>query len=589
MKEKAYSAEESTPGTVSLKDRIRDKGPLSWEDAVATLLPVMKSLEELHKNGLLNLSVSPETILIGGDGEISFSESQNASIAELAGMEPDTETAFPVREGYSAPELVFNDSVLGPWTDVYSVGAVFVYCLTGKAPAGAARRVKAKKDSVSSGIPDLSLEKESMIEKAMAVSPQVRFQTVEDMEQTLQKYSARKSLSRSFGGMAVYSVLILAVIVFFHYYNGGGQGKNSARFVSEINEDAAIPTPYPGLQAGILLGLSTGGEHTAMIAEDGSLWMTGKNSSGELGDASGQKQTTPVRIAEDVRSADTAWEITAFVKSDDTLWMCGSNEDGQFGNGTKNASSSPVCVMEDVMAVNTGWKETAIVKKDGSLWACGYNDSGQLGNGSTADSSSFVRIMDDVSSVSVGWKQMAIVKNDGTLWTCGRNDSGQLGDGTTQDRYEPVQVMEDVAQVSVSWKQMAVLKKDGTLWSCGKGENGQLGTGSTRNESTPVQIMDNVRYVSAGFKELAILKEDGTLWTCGLNDCGQLGTGSTSDHSTPVMVMDHVVSCSVGTDGRVLAAVRDDGTIWTCGSNEKGALGNGTTKDSLRLSMISLG
>ena len=79
----------------------------------------------------------------------------------------------------------------------------------------------------------------------------------------------------------------------------------------------------------------------------------------------------------------SAYADTLIVGSDGSLWGTGRNGDGQLGNGTTTSLSVPKQILADnVAAVSAGYYHTLILKTDGSLWATGYNNNGELGNGS---------------------------------------------------------------------------------------------------------------------------------------------------------------------------------------------------------------
>ena len=131
---------------------------------------------------------------------------------------------------------------------------------------------------------------------------------------------------------------------------------------------------------------------------------------------------------------------TMILKTDGTLWATGHNGVGQLGNGTIWGQSTPVQVMRDVQEVAAGGNHTMILKTDGTLWATGLNNDGQLGDGTKTDRSRPVQVMSGVQAVSAGAYHTMILKTDGTLWASGRNGYGQLGDGTRTDRSIPVQI-----------------------------------------------------------------------------------------------------------------------------------------------------
>ncbi|AEC03050.1 fimbrillin family protein [Parasphaerochaeta coccoides] len=274
--------------------------------------------------------------------------------------------------------------------------------------------------------------------------------------------------------------------------------------------------------------VSAGGYHTTILKEDGTLWATGSNQQGQLGVGNTTNRSTPVQVKAstaandfmiDVKEVSAGTYHTTILKEDGTLWATGYNSDGQLGDGTTTARTTPVRVkdttdgsgfMTDVAAFSAGNQYTMIVKTDDTLWATGSNNAGQLGDGTVTARTTPVRVkasttpndfMTDVKAVSAGYYHTLILKNDETLWATGQNTYGQLGDSTTTTRTTPVQVkasttpndfMTDVAAVSAGGYHTIILKTDGTLWATGNNGYGQLGdgtSGTVNNKSTPVQVV----------------------------------------------------------------------------------------------------
>ena len=124
--------------------------------------------------------------------------------------------------------------------------------------------------------------------------------------------------------------------------------------------------------------------------------MWGGSLYGELGDGNGELhvQWTPNKVLDDVVSFSIGTTHVGAVKKDGTLWMWGKNSYGQLGRtggdyiksvslvGTEDVCQTvPVRVMSDVAQVSCGSGHTAIIKTDGSLWTCGKDLHGQLGDG----------------------------------------------------------------------------------------------------------------------------------------------------------------------------------------------------------------
>jgi subtilisin family serine protease/PKD repeat protein len=243
-------------------------------------------------------------------------------------------------------------------------------------------------------------------------------------------------------------------------------------------------------------------------------------------------------------SVEAGGNHTAALKTDGTLWAWGYNAYGQLGDGTKTSRNIPAQTGSDRtwVSVTAGFEYTLALKADGTLWGWGRNNYGQLGIGTTIDKNIPVQIGGDhtwVSFAAGAWHTMAL-KADGTLWGWGRNNYGQLGIGTTIDKNIPVQIGSDHTWVSFAagaWHTMA-LKADGTLWAWGRNNYGQLGNGTNIDSSIPVQTGSDHTwdYFSAGTWHSAALKTDGSLWTWGYNNFGQLGDGTSAGRTSPVLI-----------------------------------------------------
>jgi len=337
-------------------------------------------------------------------------------------------------------------------------------------------------------------------------------------------------------------------------------------------EDAML---YAEWNISMIPAVAAGGFHTMILKTDGTLWATGYNGYGQLGDGTTTNRSRPVQVMRDVQAVAAGGWHTMILKTDGTLWATGNNEVGQLGDGTTTSRSRPVQVMSGVQAVSAGAWHTMILKTDGTLWAVGWNAYGQLGDGTITNRTRPVQVMRDVKAVTAGFEHTLILKTDGTLWATGHNGDGQLGDGTTANRSTPVQVMRDVKAVAAGNIHTMILKTEGTLWATGWNYWGQLGDGTRANRSKPVQVMRDVKAVAAGYGHTMILKTDGTLWATGRNWEGQLVDGTTTSRSTPVQVMREVRAVAAGGDRTMI--LNTDGTLWAIGENNYGQLGDGTT------------
>lgn len=111
---------------------------LSLEKTVEMLEPMMRSLQKIHKAGLVYGKISLNSIVINEQRQailLGFGDPMEEASHEIL----DQNTA---REMNFAPvEQFVPGGALGPATDVYSVAAVIYYCITGVKPPAFYERV----------------------------------------------------------------------------------------------------------------------------------------------------------------------------------------------------------------------------------------------------------------------------------------------------------------------------------------------------------------------------------------------------------------------------------------------------------------
>jgi hypothetical protein len=247
------------------------------------------------------------------------------------------------------------------------------------------------------------------------------------------------------------------------------------------------------------LNFACGRYHTLATKTDGTLWSWGRNENyGQLGLGDRVNRSSPVQVG-----SLTTWsyvsaggESSAAIKTDGTLWTWGANDNLQLGLdlGFGNNRSSPVQV-----GTLTNWSKVAIgnfhclaIKTDGTIWSWGNGSFfGPLGLNNLYYYSSPKQIgaLTNWASIAVGNRFSTSIKTDGTLWCWGSNQQGQSGFGNTTSYSSPKQVGALTNWSKISAKSFCVsIKTDGTLWSWGANFAGQLGIGNTSYRSSPVQV-----------------------------------------------------------------------------------------------------
>ena len=335
-------------------------------------------------------------------------------------------------------------------------------------------------------------------------------------------------------------------------------------------------TGVPGVPASNVTAVATGQLHSAFLRTDGSLWVMGDNTHGQLGDGSNNAQSVPIQVAIGVARIAAGYDHTLFLRTDGTLWGMGSNEVGQLGDGLGRDHNGPVQIATDVVAIAAGLQHSLFVKSDGTAWATGDNTWGQLGDGTYAQRPSPVPVATGVARVAGGWRHSLFVKTDGTLWAAGRKLEGEFGDGTIGRRTTFAQST-IIPSIAAGYFHTLFVKTDGSLWTVGANGAGQLGDGTTDDRSAPVQVATDVAGVAAGYQHTAFRKRDGTAWTVGNNQYGQLGDGTNVARSTPQQVFSGTVAVGAGSDHTFFVRNDTNETLWAAGWNFYGQLGNGNT------------
>ena len=182
------------------------------------------------------------------------------------------------------------------------------------------------------------------------------------------------------------------------------------------------------------VAVAAGDLHSVVLKQDGSVWAAGRNDHGQLGVS--LKNDADRSIFVKVMS-DSAADVAAggyhsmVLKQDGSVWTTGWNEYGQLGDGSTAGKLNYVQVASGAQSVATGSRHSMMLKHDGSLWATGYNSNGQLGDGSKIDRENFVLVIPAyVNIVAAGAFHTMVLKGDGSIWATGSNQDGQFGDGT---------------------------------------------------------------------------------------------------------------------------------------------------------------
>ena len=179
---------------VNLQNYIKKhKGKLSEALLGAVFIPLLEGLELIHSSGLLHLDIKPGNIhLCHGAHPLLLDFGAVHEMMHSRQFQPNQ----VVTPGFSPIEQLDPGGYVGPWTDIYAIGASIRACIEGTSPPSSPKR--REKDTMRPAAnafkKKYSIELLEAIDWAMEVDPMIRPQNVESLLSKLKKI---KSLTQN--------------------------------------------------------------------------------------------------------------------------------------------------------------------------------------------------------------------------------------------------------------------------------------------------------------------------------------------------------------------------------------------------------
>ncbi len=196
----------------------------------------------------------------------------------------------------------------------------------------------------------------------------------------------------------------------------------------------------------------------------------------------------------DTTSLEYGIGYSAIIKDDGSLWVAGANGNGQLGLGTTiNANSfTNVTGISNVKKISLGAWHSALLTTGGDVYVTGDNWFGQLANGTAGlgtGTSSFTLAASNATDISAGLADTIYVGTDGYTYGAGDDYLGILGNGNTvQANSFTKGIVSGVSKVYAGRVTTLILTTAGDLYAVGDNYFGQFGNGTTTNSSTPVVV-----------------------------------------------------------------------------------------------------
>ena len=152
---------------------------------------ILRGLRIVHQHKMLHLDLKPANIFITDDNRavmLDFGAAREVLNKEGSFTRP------MYTPGFAAPEMYRRDATMGPWTDVYAIGACIYSCMHGYPPNEAPQRLE--KDRLALSLTRMrGLYSDSLIEMVewcMALDPLSRPQSVFALQKELSREGERR-------------------------------------------------------------------------------------------------------------------------------------------------------------------------------------------------------------------------------------------------------------------------------------------------------------------------------------------------------------------------------------------------------------
>ncbi len=206
----------------------------------------------------------------------------------------------------------------------------------------------------------------------------------------------------------------------------------------------------------LIVQMSCGDEHTAVVTQSGRLFTFGSNEFGQLGlgHTNNVQKPSCVKVLkpDKVRAVGCGKAHTVVAMASGRLWAFGSNTEGQLGVGREPETvHQPIEVNtsnigdDTIVNLEAGSAHTLALGASGTVYVWGSNKEGQLGLGPDGEETLFIptklaNVEPEVKDIDCGYYHSALVTSDGSLFTFGEADGGKLGLTSNSDADVPTKV-----------------------------------------------------------------------------------------------------------------------------------------------------
>jgi serine/threonine protein kinase len=162
----------------------KNSGHLGEEFLLSIFLPLLGALETIHEQGFFHQDIKPGNIhVLSGLRPLllDFGAVQRKLVSRIHNPGQVTSTGFSPVEQYQ------KNGYIGPWTDIYAIGATMRTCIEGRPPQDAMERYTNDKmvPATTAFRKKYSPELLKMLDWTLEIDPELRPQSISELRPTL--------------------------------------------------------------------------------------------------------------------------------------------------------------------------------------------------------------------------------------------------------------------------------------------------------------------------------------------------------------------------------------------------------------------
>lgn len=167
---------------ITLQCMVEKDGPMEYEMAVNYIVRICDALSYIHSKNILHRDVTPDNIIVTPEQKTVLIDFGSAR--KFVDNKTQRHTRI-LKHGYAPLEQYSEKSRKGAFTDLYSLGGVFYYLLTGERPLDATERTIEKMKEPIELNPKIPKQINAVIMKAMEMDSADRYQSALELEEDI--------------------------------------------------------------------------------------------------------------------------------------------------------------------------------------------------------------------------------------------------------------------------------------------------------------------------------------------------------------------------------------------------------------------